>query len=120
MRVLRLAGIVVGLGTVVNVPLAAQSVGAVRDTSSVRPQGSTSAAAEPACCVVVRVDLDRSMITARELATGFTFRFEPKSRRAIRALKPGQPVWADFTRKTVKLAARDTVPCCAIIAYTAP
>lgn len=69
----------------------------------------------PACCTIVRIDVEHSLITARETATGFTFRFSVKARRILAALKIGQPVWADFTAKTVKLKATDTTPCCSIV-----
>ena len=71
-------------------------------------------ATTPACCTIVRIDTDRSIITARETATGFTFRFALKTRRLLATLKIGQPVWADFASKTVKLKATDSTPCCVI------
>ena len=69
----------------------------------------------PACCTIVRIDAEHAIITARETATGFTFRFSVKARRLLAALKIGQPVWADFTAKTVKLKPTDPQPCCAIV-----
>ena len=69
----------------------------------------------PACCLIVRIDPDRSLVTARETATGFTFRFTVKARRLLGTLKVGQPVWADFASRTVKLKADDATPCCAIL-----
>lgn len=59
--------------------------------------------------------MQRSLVTARETATGFTFRFEVKNRRLLGTLKIGQPVWADFAAKAVKLKATDDTPCCGIV-----
>lgn len=69
----------------------------------------------PSCCAIVRIEADKSLATAREIATGFTFRFSVKSRRLLGTLKVGQPVWVDFAAKTVKLKATDSRPCCAIV-----
>ena len=69
----------------------------------------------PACCTIVRVDSIRAEVTARELATGFTFMFAVKSRRLLRALRPGLRVWADFSRKTVRLSAEEREPCCTLL-----
>jgi hypothetical protein len=85
-----------------------------RDSANV-VRAATQQSAVPACCRVVRVDAERSLVTARETATGYTFRFALKSRRVLDALKIGQPVWADFTAKTVKLKATDASPCCGIV-----
>lgn len=96
----------------------------VRDTSA-KPNPMTTqqaivanapaTAPIPACCSIVRIDTDRSIITARETATGFTFRFAVKTRRLLGTLKIGQPVWADFAGKSVKLKATDIAPCCGIV-----
>ncbi len=77
-------------------------------------------ATSPPCCSIVRIDTTRSIVTARESATGFTFRFEVKGRRLLGRLKIGQPVWADFAGKTVKISAADKRACCAIVAPEAP
>jgi hypothetical protein len=71
--------------------------------------------ATPACCSIVRIETPKSLVTARETATGFTFRFAVKTKRLLATLKIGQPVWADFAAKTVKLRATDDQPCCAIV-----
>ncbi|MGH7639025.1 MAG: hypothetical protein ACREOK_15350 [Gemmatimonadaceae bacterium] len=76
---------------------------------------SVSRDSTPPCCAIVRIDSSRSVVTGRELATGFTFTFEVKARRTLRTLKVGNPIWADFTRKTVTLNARDVRPCCTIL-----
>lgn len=76
---------------------------------------SSGADTVPACCTIVRIDTLRSRATARELATGFTFVFEVKSRRQLRSLKVGRSVWADFARRTVRLTADAPQPCCVIL-----
>src|SRR5512145_2474083 len=85
-----------------------------RRDSLKRPSGAVPSA-PAACCAIVRIDTAKSLVTARETATGFTFRFAVKTRRLLGALKVGQPVWADFAAKTVKLKATDAQPCCAIV-----
>lgn len=92
-------------------PLEAQS----RDTS-LKVQGTPT----PSCCSIVRVDTTKSVVTARETATGYTFRFVVKTRRVLRALRIGQPIWADFTTNTVKLQPTDAKPCCGIMPQEAP
>lgn len=87
-----------------------------RDTAAARARPSAVLQAEtPACCSIVRIDSQRSIVTARETATGFTFRFAVKTRRLLDTLKVGQPVWVDFAAKAVKLKATDATPCCAIV-----
>ena len=93
-------------------PLAAQS----RDTS-LKVQGTPAA---PSCCSIVRVDTTTSVVTAREIATGYTFRFLVKTRRVVRALRIGQPIWADFTTNTVRLQPTDPKPCCGIMPQETP
>jgi hypothetical protein len=88
---------------------------------SVKTAPSVSAPVEtPACCSIVRIETDKSLVTARETATGFTFRFTVKNRRLLATLKIGSPVWADFAAKTVKLKATDAQPCCAIVETPPP
>lgn len=84
------------------------------------PVNSIAPAAPPACCSIVRIQPAKAVATARETATGFTFRFTVKSRRVLATLKVGQPVWADFAAKTVKLKATDASPCCAIVETPPP
>jgi len=84
-----------------------------------RPAGAPASVAAqdttPACCTIVRIDSAASRVTARELATGFTFMFVVRSRRQLRALKLGRPVWADFSRRTVRLDAREPESCCTML-----
>jgi hypothetical protein len=85
-----------------------------RDSTKV-PLSKQLPSAVPACCAIVRIESEKLLVTARETATGFTFRFSVKNRRVLGTLKIGQPVWADFTAKTVKLKATDAQACCAIV-----
>jgi len=90
-----------------------------RDSTPVasRPRAPSAA---PACCTIVRIDTVRSIVTARETATGFTFRFVVKGRRLLTTLRVGNPVWADFAGNSVKLRATDAAPCCAIVTKETP
>lgn len=85
------------------------------DTASKSRPAAAQQASAPACCSIVRIDADKLTITARETATGFTFRFALRERRLLTELKIGQPVWADFSTKTVRLKAASASPCCAIL-----
>jgi hypothetical protein len=93
----------------------AQSRDSARKTLS-----NADSTAPPACCSIVRIESAKSLVTARETATGFTFRFTVKNRRLLGTLKISQPVWADFAAKTVKLKATDVTPCCAIVETPPP
>lgn len=73
----------------------------------------------PACCAIVRIDSARSIITGREMATGYTFRFAVRTRALVRSLRPGMPLWADFIERTVRLR-HDLKPCCSIMAPESP
>ena len=92
--------------------------GQERDTATAkaRPRpGAAASTAAPACCRVVRLDGASPIVTARETATGYTFRFRLENRRRRAALKIGDPVWADFGTNTVKLKSTDPKPCCVIV-----
>jgi hypothetical protein len=65
---------------------------------------------------VARVDSSAGIVTARETATGFTFRFRVANRRLLRSIKVADKVWADFVAKAVKLSPTDSTWCCAILA----
>jgi hypothetical protein len=66
------------------------------------------------CCSVVAVDAAKGIVTARELATGYTFRFKA-IKGALPAFKVGDAIAADFAAKTVRLKTADVAPCCTII-----
>ena len=84
------------------------------------PGAGVAADTVPVCCSIVRIDTARSRVTARELATGFTFAFEVRSRRQLRALKVGRPVWVDFGNRTVRLTADAPRPFCVILPLPTP
>lgn len=92
-----------------------------RDTSTaaarIRPAADSAA---PPCCTVVRLDSASTIVTARETATGYTFRFEVKGRRLRASLGIGDPVWADFANKRVKLNVTDEHQCCSIVTPEIP
>ena len=113
MRFLLILGCAAGVACAAPNAASSQS----RDTAAAKA-GIAPSAASPACCSIVRIDSKQSVVSARETATGFTFRFAVKSRRLLGTLKIGQPVWADFAAKTVKLKATDAQPCCAIVETT--
>ena len=67
------------------------------------------------CCTVVRVDVRRGIVTARETATGYTFSVEVKNRKHLAALKVGNKVWANFAAKKVRLESAGDSLCCVIL-----
>lgn len=67
------------------------------------------------CCNIVAIDIKRGIVTARETATGFTFRIEVKNKRHLAALKVGTKVWADFGARKVRLEVAGVAPCCNIL-----
>lgn len=72
------------------------------------------------CCTVVRVDVRRRIVTARETATGYTFSVEVKNRKHVAALKVGDKVWANFAAKKVRLEAAGDTLCCPILKTQQP
>lgn len=97
------------------------SEGQGRDTSTAAARIRQAAdSAAPPCCTVVRLDSASTIVTARETATGYTFRFEVKSRRLRASLDVGDPVWADFANKRVKLNVTDEHQCCTIVTPEIP
>lgn len=70
----------------------------------------------PACCKVVAIDSASRTVTARETATAYAFRFHVYEPRVFAELEIGDPVWADFVSRTVRVVATDPEPCCTIIA----
>ena len=72
-----------------------------------------SRAAEP-CCGIVAVQ-PSGVVTARDTKTGRTFEFRVDDRRLLSTLKPGQPVYADFTTMRVSVQPDGIEPCCGIV-----
>jgi len=65
-------------------------------------------------CGITAIDARTGVITARDTASQRTFQFKVTDPALLRSLKVGQTVFADFTARTVTLAA-NTRPCCSII-----
>ena len=72
------------------------------------------------CCTVVRIDTVRALVTARETATGYTFRVDVKTKKALAAIKVGDKVWASFATKRARFAAAGDTLCCAILETPSP
>ncbi len=66
------------------------------------------------CCSITAIDTRIGVVTAQEISTGHSFRFEVKDRVILRGLRVGQKVWADFALGKVGLSA--AAPCCGIVA----
>lgn len=84
------------------------------------PAGARVPALVPACCKVVALDSANRMVTARETATGYAFRFRVYDVRDFTRLEIGDPVWADFANRTVRVDAGEPEPCCTILSAPAP
>jgi hypothetical protein len=95
--------------------------GGASETDSVQLQGlkTPSAPAPSHCCTVVGIDTGALAVTARETASGYTFRFAVNNARQLAAIKVADPVWADFGAKSVKLREQDAA-CCSIMAGPLP
>lgn len=59
------------------------------------------------CCAITAINARTGVVTARNLATGKTFRFEFKDRALLKTLTAGQGVWADFAAKQVSVRPAD-------------
>jgi Cu/Ag efflux protein CusF len=94
-----------------------------RDTAQARDRPSTgrTPAADPAepCCNVVGISAEQGIVTARETATGYTFRFHVRDQATLAGIKVGDAVWANLTAGTVKLRRNDSEPCCSVMAAPA-
>lgn len=73
------------------------------------------AAAVP-CCTIVSIDRVNGIVTARDLRTGETFKFEVDSRSLIRTLRVGQKVWVNAA--TRRAGITEIAPCCDVIGNT--
>lgn len=78
--------------------------------------------APPACCVVTAIDLTTGIVSGRETATGYTFKFivyppghmaPQDSASLVRHIAVGQKVWASLQGKGVEVIYGKL--CCAII-----
>ena len=105
--------------TVLLLGFPAAAFGQVRDTVATRSRPVQTGEAT-ACCRVVRLEAATGQVTARETATGYTFRFAVKDRRLRAAIRIGDAVWADFATKAVKLRTSESEPCCSIVEMPSP
>jgi len=77
--------------------------------------------APPACCVVTAIDLQKGIVSGRETATGYTFKFTvipgimsaQDSASVIRHININQPVWASLQGRGVKVIYSNPI-CCMI------
>ncbi len=72
------------------------------------------------CCTVVSINARQGTVTARETATGYTFRVEVRNRKHIAAVRVGHKVWANFAARKVRLEAAGDSLCCAIVGTAPP
>lgn len=69
-------------------------------------------ASEPCCAIT---NIAGSLVTANETASGKTFQFQVNDRAALKSLRVGQKVHADFTTMKVSVRPDGAEPCCAIV-----
>jgi hypothetical protein len=94
---------------------AACLVGVPAASAAQKPGTNAPTKPEDPCCTITTVDSATSIVTARETASGYTFKFKVTDRKLLLSLKLGEKIWADFSKKTVRLRKSDATPCCAII-----
>ncbi len=68
------------------------------------------------CCSIVSIDSVNGIVTARDLRTGETFKFEVDSRSLLKTMRVGQKVWKDAG--TRKVSVMDGELCCTVIGNT--
>ncbi len=73
--------------------------------------------AEGPCCTVTAVDSRTGLVTGKETATGRMFQFQAGNAALLKSLRPGTPVYANFTAKQVSLDGRSS--CCQIVSVSA-
>jgi hypothetical protein len=76
--------------------------------------GIPNANAATPCCGITAIDARTGIVTARDTVSQRTFQFKVPDARLLRTLRVGQKIFADFTARTVTLAANQR-PCCSII-----
>lgn len=80
---------------------------------------AASHAGEP-CCGITAIDAKTQMVSARDMKTRRTFQFRVADLAALRALRVGQAVHADFTTMKVSVKPDGIEPCCGIVNLSAP
>jgi type II secretory pathway pseudopilin PulG/Cu/Ag efflux protein CusF len=73
----------------------------------------SATAAEPTNGIITAIDAKTGMVTAKEKATGRTFQFQVANQAALKGLKLGQAIHADFKSMKVSLEL-GAPPCCGI------
>ena len=73
-------------------------------------------AANP-CCTITAVDSRTGLVTGKENASGRMFQFQAGNAGLLKLLRPGTPVYANFTAKQVSLDGRNS--CCQIVGVSA-
>ena len=94
------------------------AIGSAQGTGQTKVDQAKPKTAEP-CCNIVAISVTDGVVTARETASGYTFKFKLTDKKLLSVLKVGDKVWADFAAKKVRLLKADAQPCCAIIANPA-
>jgi hypothetical protein len=97
------------LGTLLWLPALASAQ--ERGKTRVDPKPKDS---EP-CCSIVAINVVDALVSARETASGYTFKFKVSDKKLLATLKVGDNVWADFSTKKVRLRKADSEPCCNIV-----
>src|SRR5271166_575870 len=69
------------------------------------------------CCSITAVDSRTGLVTGKENATGRMFQFQASNAALLKSLRPGTPVYANFTAKQVSLDGRNS--CCQIVSVSA-
>ena len=68
-----------------------------------------------ACCDITAIDNAKSLVSAREGASGRTFQFKVANPAQLPGLKVGQKVHANFGTQKVSLSPDGAAPCCNIV-----
>jgi hypothetical protein len=92
--------------------MAVPASSAAQQTGTAKTRQPDSAAP---CCSIVAIDVKTMTVTARETASGYTFKFKITDKKLLESLKVAEKIWADFTTKTIRLKKFDAAPCCNIL-----
>lgn len=70
------------------------------------------------CCGIVTVNVRTGVVRAKVIATGNVFEFKASNPATLATLKPGQPVFANFTNHQISLDGKTT--CCTMTSAPRP
>lgn len=76
-------------------------------------EASRPASAIDPCCEIVSIDSVNGIVTARDLRTGETFKFEVDSRSLLKTMRVGQKVWKQAGGTKVGILEGES--CCTIV-----